>query len=53
MKLNEIANNLGKFTSNKMINYIETSIETAIKKTTLQNQAFYMNKEYAKPFFHK
>ena len=50
MKLSEIANNLEKFTGNKLINYIETNIETAIKKTILQNQEYYWNKEYTKPF---
>ena len=53
MKLSEIANNIKKFTGEKMINYIETNIETAIKETILQNQEYYWNKEYVKAFINK
>ena len=53
MKLSDISNNLDRFTGKKMIDFLETNIETAIKKTILQNPEYYWNKEYAKPFINK
>ena len=53
MKLNEIVTNLDRFTGEKMIDYIETNIEKAIKQTILKKPEYYLNKEYAKPFINK
>lgn len=52
MRLNEISKNINIFSSEKMINYIESNIELAIKNTIKQNPEYYWNKEYAKPFIN-